>query len=144
VIDVPLVRVAVGAIFDQIALVAIDVALIGIAIGAVLRQIFLIVSNVFLVALNVLLLRSWIRALGIRTTGEQTGKSNREHTSTDRMFCVHRVLSYEKSSWTHHHTYQIKHQPRSKVSRRRAGNFIDRWKDVRNVDLTTVVSMTCE
>jgi len=40
----------------------------------------------FFVVLDVLLLRSRILALGIRTTGEQTGKSNREHTTTDHMF----------------------------------------------------------
>ncbi len=77
----------------------IDIALISVAIRTVLRQIFLIASNVFLVVLNVLLLRSRILALGIGTTGEQTGQSNREHPSTDHMFCVHRVVSYRKHSW---------------------------------------------
>src|SRR5258707_15617646 len=89
-IDVSLVGVAVGAVFAQVPLVVIDITLIGVTIRAVLRQIFLIVSNVFLVVLDVLLLRGRILALGIRTTGEQTGKSNREHTSTDYMFRVHR------------------------------------------------------
>jgi len=92
VIDVFLVGIAVGAVFAQVALVVIDITLIGIAIRAVFRQVFPIVSNIFLVALDVLLLRG--RALGIRTTGEQSGKSNREHTSTDYEFCIHIFLSY--------------------------------------------------
>jgi hypothetical protein len=87
--DIPLVRVAVGAVLAQIALVVIDVALIGIAIGAILRQIFPVVSDIFLIVLNVLLLRGWIRALGIRTTDQQTGKSNCEHTSTGHEFSIH-------------------------------------------------------
>src|SRR6266851_559976 len=93
-VNVPLGGVAIGAVFAQIVLSVIDVALIGVAIRTVFRQIFLVVSDVFLVVLNVLLLRGRIRALGIGTTCEQTGKSNHEHTSTDHMFCVHRVLSY--------------------------------------------------
>src|SRR5204863_9635433 len=92
VIDVPLVRVAVFAILGQVLLVVIDIALIGVAIRTILCQIFLIASNVFLVTLDVLRLRSRILALRIRTAGEQTGKSNREHPSTDHMFCVHGCL----------------------------------------------------
>jgi len=102
-IDVLLVRIAVGAILRQVPLIMIDIALIRVAIRTVLCEVFLIASNVFLVVLNVLLLRSRILALGIRTTGEQTGKSNREHTSTDHMFCVHRVVSYRKRSWVTPH-----------------------------------------
>src|SRR6266851_5469828 len=115
VIDISLILVPVNAVRAQIfavglclgavdaellvivcklGLVVIDMTLIGVAIRTVFRQIFLVVSDVFLVVLNVLLLRGRIRALGIGTTGEQTGKSNHEHTSTDHMFCVHRVLSY--------------------------------------------------
>jgi len=60
--------------------------LIGITIGAVLGQILFVVSNVFLIVLDVLLLGSRILALGIRTTGEQTGKSNREHSSANHTF----------------------------------------------------------
>jgi hypothetical protein len=93
VIYIPLILVPVCTVFVQIALVMIDVALIGIAIRAIVRQIFLVASNVFLVLLDVLLLRSRIRALGIRTTGEQTGKSNCEHTSSYKLFYLHRLLS---------------------------------------------------
>src|SRR5436190_17817741 len=99
VIDVPLVGVAVGAILRQIPLIMIDIALIGIAIRAVLREIFLIASNVFLVVLNILLLRSRIRALGIGAPGEQTGNSNREHPSTDHKFCVHGSLLIELNAF---------------------------------------------
>src|SRR5260370_31167702 len=108
-------RVAVGAVFAEVALVVIDVTLVSVAIRAVLREIRLIVSNLFLVALNVLLLRSRILALRVRTTGEQTCKSKCEHTSADYEFCFHKslLLSY---SWSHHHTYEIKHQARRKVS----------------------------
>src|SRR5947209_17758968 len=77
----------------------IDIALIGIAIRAVLREIFLIASNVFLVVLNILLLRSRILALGIGAPGEQTGKSNREHPSTDHKFCVHGSLLIELNAF---------------------------------------------
>jgi hypothetical protein len=72
----------------------IDIPLVLIAIRAVLRQIRLIVSNIFLIILDVLLLRGRILALGIGTTGEQTGKSNCEHTSTHHSFCVHFVSPY--------------------------------------------------
>src|SRR6266487_1636359 len=95
VVNIFLIRVAVGTVFAEVALVVIDVTLVGIAIRAVLRQIFLVVSNVFLVALNVLLLWSRILALGIPTTGEQTYKSKREHTSTDHDFCLHVFSPYK-------------------------------------------------
>ena len=94
-IDVPLILIPVGAVLVQIAAVMIDVPLIGVAVGAVLGQVFLVVSNVFLVTLDVLLLRRGIRALGISTAGEQTGKSNRKRTSTDKKFCLHGYRSSE-------------------------------------------------
>src|SRR5260370_23705420 len=114
--DVSLVGVAVGAVFAQVPLVVIDIALIGVTIRAVLRQIFLIATNVFLVVLDVLLLRGRILALGICTTGEQTGKSNREHTSTDYEFCVHKSSLLLSRCWNYHHTYKSKHLERRKVS----------------------------
>src|SRR5260370_39356374 len=117
VIDILLV----GAVCCQIGLVVIDGALIRIAIGTVLRQIFLIVPNVFLVVLNVLLLRSRILALSIHTTGEQTGKSNREHTSTNHKFCFHLCSLLFDCSWCHHHTCKIKHQEHWKVAIPHAG-----------------------
>src|SRR5260370_64005 len=95
----------------------VDVALIRTAIRTVLRQILFVVANVLLVVLNVLLLRSRILALGRRTTGEQTGKSKCEHTSTDYEFCFHKSSLLLSRSWSYHHTYQIKHQKRRKVSR---------------------------
>ena len=106
VIYVALILVAVHTVLVQVLAVVLDIALIGVAIRTILRQILLIVSNVFLVVVNVLLLRSRILALCICITGEQTGKSNREHPSTDHQFCVHCVLSYGKRSWRHHHTYK--------------------------------------
>ncbi|PYU55554.1 MAG: hypothetical protein DMG55_27420 [Acidobacteria bacterium] len=63
-IDVPLVRVALGPVFVQVALVVIDIELISMAIRTIVRQIFPVVSNVFL---KVLLLRCRILALGIGT-----------------------------------------------------------------------------
>src|SRR5260370_504753 len=94
-VDVLLILVAIHAVFAEVALVVIDVALVGVAIRTILRQIFLIILNIFLVTLDVLLLRSGILALGISTTGEQTGKSKREHTLTAHDFCVHAFSPYE-------------------------------------------------
>jgi len=98
VVDVPLVCVAIGAVLAQVAFIVIDIALIGIVIRSILRRICLIVSHVFLVVLNVLLLRRRILALGIRATGEQTGKHNGDHTSTDDEFCLHCLLFYGNDS----------------------------------------------
>src|SRR5207249_9403606 len=83
VINVALIPVAVHTVLVQVLAIVIDIALIGVAIRTILHQILLIVSNVFLVVLNVLLLLSRILALGICTTGKQTGKSNREHRSEE-------------------------------------------------------------
>ena len=89
VIDVALVLIAIFAIGRQVALIFVDVALIGVAVRAVFRQILLVASNILLVIFDVQLLRTRILALGISATGEQTGKSNCEHTSTYHSFCVH-------------------------------------------------------
>jgi hypothetical protein len=89
VVDVALVLIAIFAIGREVTLIFVDVALIGVAVRAIFREIFFVASNIFLVVLDILLLRTRILALGIRATGEQTGKSNCEHTSTHHSFCVH-------------------------------------------------------
>lgn len=71
----------------------VDIALIRIAIRAIFRQILLVVANILLVLLDVLLLCSGIRAMGIGATGEQTGKSYCEHTSTNDWLDRHGFLS---------------------------------------------------
>src|SRR5260370_28381675 len=95
------------------------------------------VPNVFLVVLNVLLLRSRILALSIHTTGEQTGKSNREHTSTNHKFCFHLCSLLFDCSWCHHHTCKIKHQEHWKVAIPHTRAFAEGFQGQQGRSVTT-------
>jgi hypothetical protein len=98
--DIPFVPVYVLAILanvllvvPKVALVLVDVFLVLIPVSTIVFQIFLVASNVLLIFLDVLLLRGWVRALGMQACSRQARNREGKRGSSNHFLGVHGFLS---------------------------------------------------